>query len=238
MVPTLYHIPKTISSPIYQVLIELDLVDNPIHVKILTFDDLKTPEYRAINPMGTCPAFTDHDQGIVMWESGAVLAYILDVYDTKRQLVPSISADSNNLRAKYLQLKQYILATVYPFMASLYIHTLKPIEEQDPAYIKASEEKWRRFMAPVLVAALGDSEYFVGGKISAVDFIVVKPLGNAESLGVLVEFPTLYALWRRMTASLSYATAYNVTALDECIACRSLALVPEEAAPIRRKKEE
>lgn len=88
---TLYHVPKTISSPIVQTLLELD--DGPsVHIETLTFKQLKSTEYLKINPMGTSPALTDGShvlQGpITMFESGAILSWILEEYDTKHKLHP------------------------------------------------------------------------------------------------------------------------------------------------------
>jgi len=80
MAPTLYHVPKTISSAIVQTLVELDLVGGSsyvVKVETLAFSDLKTPEYLETNPMGTSPAFRDGDT--ILWESGAVLNYLLEV---------------------------------------------------------------------------------------------------------------------------------------------------------------
>jgi glutathione S-transferase len=82
MAPTLYHVPKTISSPIYQIIIELGLTDDRIKVETLSFKDLKSPEHLARNPMGTSPTLTDDRAGFAMWESGAVMSYILATYDT------------------------------------------------------------------------------------------------------------------------------------------------------------
>jgi glutathione S-transferase len=74
--------------------------------------------------MGTSPAFTDDKEGIAMWESGAVLSYILQMYDTSYQLHPNPKSCSNLEFAKFLHVQQFITATLYPFIASLYIHTL------------------------------------------------------------------------------------------------------------------
>lgn len=129
MAPTLHHVPKTISSPIVQCLLELDVDGEPVVVHEMTFAELKRDDHLRINPMGTAPAF--HDDDLVLWESGAVLDYLLERYDQDHKLHPpclckaSSPADMAD-RAKYLQLKQYIIATVYPFVASLFVHSLKP----------------------------------------------------------------------------------------------------------------
>jgi len=168
--PYLCHVPRTISSPIVQCLWELELVlaDNSIGdndhqrvaVKELTFEDLKTESYRAeANPMGTVPAFRDEDFGIALYESGAVLDYLLESYDVDYRLRPRpvvaavaashVQRKSQVVRARYLQLKQYVLVTVYPLLSSLVLHiTTKPIQEQDIGYIRSAQNKWTTVIGP------------------------------------------------------------------------------------------
>lgn len=230
--PTLYHVPRTISSPIVQVLSELKAVpgcdgerDDSVTIETLTFAQLKTPEHLARNPMGTSPAFVDESNGIAIWESGAVLSYLLEVYDPDYKLHPSPSSPRLE-RANFLHLQQYIIATVYPFVASLFIHTLKPEEEQDKDYVETAKDKWRTLLAPTLTKFLGDSKYFMGDQISAIDFLVTKPLGNADSLGLLdqSDFPGLRAVYDEIRSMPSYQLAYK--AGKKVGRCRSMVLIP------------
>lgn len=228
--PTLYHIPRTISSPLVQVLLELN---NSCNVKIeeITFGTLKSNEYLTkINPMGTSPAFQDIDLDVKMFESGAILDHLLEQYDIHYQLhPPKASHKGNNIwgttkgmikralknqsathkRAKYLQLKQYIIATAYPLVASMYLHSLKESSEQDIDYLNASKEKWINIIGPYLDQSLGDSDYFLGKNISAIDFLVAKPLSNIHQMDMLSLFPKLQSLFDRIRARPTYQLAYE-----------------------------
>eukprot|EP00320_Phaeocystis_rex_P006821 CAMPEP_0119090972 /NCGR_PEP_ID=MMETSP1178-20130426/154728_1 /TAXON_ID=33656 /ORGANISM="unid sp, Strain CCMP2000" /LENGTH=237 /DNA_ID=CAMNT_0007074433 /DNA_START=15 /DNA_END=728 /DNA_ORIENTATION=+ len=199
--PTLYHVPGTISSPLVQTLLELGC--ECVSVKTLTFPELKLPSHLAINPMGTSPAFTDGD--VHVWESSGILTHLLERYDTDHKLHPPAGSKK---RIKFLQLQSFILATVYPFVASLFLHTLKPPAAQDAGYVASGKVKWAESLAPVLAAALGDKPYLLGDELSAVDLLLAKPLRNADSLGVLAAFPMLEALFRRVEALPSYSPAY------------------------------
>jgi glutathione S-transferase len=208
--PTLIHVPKTISSPIVQCLVELNLVDNPVKVQEVPFPELKTEAILSYNPMGSSPTF--HDGDIIIWESGAVLDYLLERYDTEHQLhPPSITKTSTNeqiaARGKYMQLKQYIIATVYPFMASMFIHTLLPKEKQDSVYLANAEDKWTNLLGPVLTKWLGKGPYFLGDQITAVDFLVLKPVNN----GMCHKFAI---------PSLSYKFSVASEAIDSTVARR------------------
>ena len=261
MTCTLFHVPKTISSPIVQILLELHLVGNNknnnsspcIKIQEMTFAELKTPSHLSINPMGTSPTFQDTDNGIVIWESGALLDYLLDMYDTQHTIHPAplhilatgaMTITTNNdigkqQRAKYLQLKQYIIATVYPTVARLYLQTLhkpqlsqqKQQDDHDTSMIRSLELQWIDLMGPTLTKWLGDGPYFLGGTCTqptAVDFLAAKPLGNAHAMGLLKGFPTLQALLERITSRPTYKPAYGyeklpllADAVDDVIAGRS-----------------
>lgn len=228
--PVLYHIPRTISSPLVQIILELGNPGN-ITISEISFNDLKQPEYLSINPMGTSPAFHDSRDEITLWESGAILDYLLERYDTKYQLHvrPIVSTinpsrrdgrmsrrrhttNSNIIkkRAKYLQLKQYIIATVYPFVASMYLHTLKDIDEQDAIYLRNAREKWRTVIGPVLSQLIdADGPYYFGNQVTAIDYLVMKPLTNIRDLDLLQQFPKLQALFDQISRRPTYDIAYR-----------------------------
>lgn len=234
MVATLYHIPKTISSPIVQILLELNLVNDPIIVEEITFPSLKTKRHLAINPMGTCPAFRDTDLDITIWESGAVLTYILERYDTEYQFYPKPINDPSlvdhvehiKMRAKFLHVQQYIIATVYPFVATVYLHSLQPKEKQDMVYMDAAKHKCMTIIGPILVQLLGDMPYFLGDHISAIDFLAIKPFRNLHSLYWLHEFPTLLQFFERVTNRPTYIEAYDGIDSKTIIRDQSIILVP------------
>jgi glutathione S-transferase len=234
MVATLYHIPRTISSPIVQILLELNLVNNPIVVEEISFRVLKSEEYLSINPMGTSPAFQDTDLDITIWESGAVLTYLLERYDTEHQFYPKpldclSTQDDIQLRSKFLQLQQYIIATVYPFVAAVYLHSLKPVDEQDSDYMATAKYKCTSIFGPVLTKWLGDGPYFLGDEISAVDFLAVKPLRNLQGLGWLQEFPALEDFFERITNRPTYVEAYDGLDAKSVIRDQSMVLIPSKS---------
>ena len=244
MVATLYHIPRTISSPIVQILLELDLVGNPIHVEEMSFRALKSKEHLALNPMGTSPTFHDTDLDITIWESGAVLTYLLERYDTEHEFHPRTitkqsSAQEIQSRTKYLHVKQYIIATAYPFIAAVYLHSLKPIQEQDAGYMAAAQHKCKTIIGPLLTKWLGAGPYFLGDEISAVDFLIVKPLRNLHSMNLLDgTFPMLYELFERVSNRPTYMEAYNDELDMSTLRDHSIVLVPtktrEEQMKVRQ----
>ena len=62
------------------ILEELGLPHNIVDINIT---EVKKPEYLAINPNGRLPAIHDPNTNITLWESGAILEYLVERYDTE-----------------------------------------------------------------------------------------------------------------------------------------------------------
>lgn len=62
---------------------ELCLPYDIIPVKL---SEVKNPEYIAINPNGRIPSIHDPNTGITVWESGAIIEYLIDLYDKEHLL--------------------------------------------------------------------------------------------------------------------------------------------------------
>ncbi|KAI9714573.1 MAG: hypothetical protein M1812_006378 [Candelaria pacifica] len=58
----------------------------PYEVKAVPFSEIKNAEYVAVNPNGRIPAIQDPNTGITLWESGAIIEYLIERYDTKHHL--------------------------------------------------------------------------------------------------------------------------------------------------------
>ena len=50
------------------------------------YSELKGPEYTKINPNGRVPALENPNTGIRLWESGAIIEYLIEKYDTEHRL--------------------------------------------------------------------------------------------------------------------------------------------------------
>lgn len=61
----------------------LEELSLPYEVIPVPYSDVKEPEYTAINPNGRLPAIHDPNTNIPLWESGAIIEYLIEKYDTK-----------------------------------------------------------------------------------------------------------------------------------------------------------
>lgn len=58
----------------------------PYEIIPTALSEVKNPEYVAINPNGRIPAILDPNTGITVWESGAIVEYLIELYDKERRL--------------------------------------------------------------------------------------------------------------------------------------------------------
>ena len=70
----------------------LQYLQIPFEVKLWDFGDapggVKGPEFLKVNENGRVPALEDPNTGVVSWESGAIINYLLRVYDKQNKLGP------------------------------------------------------------------------------------------------------------------------------------------------------
>lgn len=82
-----------------KVAILLSELDLPHEIMPIPFADVKTPDFIAINPNGRIPALYDPNTDLTLWESGAILEYLIERYDTAHRF--SFPAGTNDaFRAK------------------------------------------------------------------------------------------------------------------------------------------
>ncbi|PSN69341.1 glutathione transferase 2 [Corynespora cassiicola Philippines] len=58
----------------------------PYEIVQIPLTDIKGPEYTAINPNGRLPAIYDPNTDLTLWESGAIIEYLVEKYDTQRKI--------------------------------------------------------------------------------------------------------------------------------------------------------
>ncbi|KAL1862173.1 hypothetical protein Plec18170_000998 [Paecilomyces lecythidis] len=148
----------------WKVLMVLEELQVPYELKPVDLDDLKKEPYQSINPNGRVPALEDPNTGITIWESGAILEYLVDTYDKQHTI--SFSAGSK----EYYESKQWLYYQVSgqgPYFGQAAWFTIYHPEKL-PSAIERYVNEIRR-VSGVLNRALENKEYLVGGKYSYVD---------------------------------------------------------------------
>ncbi|KAF1829455.1 glutathione S-transferas-like protein [Decorospora gaudefroyi] len=58
----------------------------PYEVKLIDFSEVKQPDFLAINPNGRMPAIHDPNTDLTIWESGAIVEYLIEKYDKEQKM--------------------------------------------------------------------------------------------------------------------------------------------------------
>ncbi|KAK5700760.1 hypothetical protein LTR97_005277 [Elasticomyces elasticus] len=67
----------------WKVAIFLNELELPYETELMQFPDLKKDPFEKLNPNGRVPAIEDPNTGMTLWESGAIIEYLLETYDPK-----------------------------------------------------------------------------------------------------------------------------------------------------------
>lgn len=69
-----------------KVIMALEELGLPYEPELVPFDQVKSPEYVAVNPNGRLPALHDPNADLTVWESGAILEYLVERYDKDNKI--------------------------------------------------------------------------------------------------------------------------------------------------------
>lgn len=196
---TLSHVPGSRSCRVRWLLEELGL-EYALDQRALGDGSLRTEEYRAKNPLGRVP--TLDDGGIVFYESGAILQYLLERYGGGR-LEPAIGSP---LRPIYLQWFHWGEATPMPPMAVIMGNRFVLKEEDRSERALAVARRQLANVYRVLEEAVRDRSFLVGDDLTAADIMVAYGCALAKMVGELPEEFTAIHIW---LAGLAERPAYQ-----------------------------
>jgi glutathione S-transferase len=74
----------------------------PYEVADVGFPDVKKPEYLAVNPNGRLPAIHDPNTNLTLWESGAIVEYLVETYDKENRLSYPKGSNESYLTKQWL----------------------------------------------------------------------------------------------------------------------------------------
>ena len=151
----LYLTPNTRAGRVAWLLEELNM-EYELEILPFTKEGLKSPEHRARHALGRVPVIEDGD--ISIFESGAIIQYILDKYDDKG-LKPAV--ESNDY-PYYLQWFHYCEGMVMPPMNQIVVQTvLLPPDRRDEAVLNQATNLLSKALKPVN-EFLENKDYLIG----------------------------------------------------------------------------
>ncbi|KAJ5512860.1 Glutathione S-transferase/chloride channel C-terminal [Penicillium fimorum] len=148
----------------WKVIMILEELNLPYTHKIIAFPDMKKEAYESINPNGRVPAIEDPNTDTTLWESGAIIEYLVDTYDKQNSI--SFAARSKD----YYLAKQWLhfqMSGQGPYFGQAVWFTRYHSEKLQSAIDRYLNEIRR--VSGVLDRALKGKKYLVGDKFSYAD---------------------------------------------------------------------
>tara|TARA_R110002072_G_scaffold56097_9_gene145591 strand:- start:1042 stop:1644 length:603 start_codon:yes stop_codon:yes gene_type:complete len=158
----IYHAPGTRSIRPIWLCYELDL---PFEIVTIPFTQeyLSSVEWRAISPAGKLPIL--QDDGLTMFESGAMMEYILDQYGTER-LRPRAGSKDSALYHQWTWFSESTLARPLGLNRMLRADKGGEVTLADTAKEKIES------CLNLVEQAFGDNEFILGPNFSAADIML------------------------------------------------------------------
>ncbi|CAL5867890.1 uncharacterized protein PFLUO_LOCUS2112 [Penicillium psychrofluorescens] len=155
----------------------LTVLGLPFESAPIKFDQIKEPEYEAVNPNGRLPSIYDPNTTLTIWESGAIIEYLIERYDKEepRKLsFPPGSAEAELARSfLYLQVSgqgpyygqgywfKNLHAEKVPSAVERYVGEAKRVSGVLDKWLGKQQEAYKEH--------LGDGPWLVGNKLSYAD---------------------------------------------------------------------
>ncbi|PMD33584.1 glutathione S-transferase [Hyaloscypha variabilis F] len=164
----LYSIAFPNSPNPWKVAIVLEELGLEYNIILLDMFSVKKAPFTDLNPNGRTPVIVDYDNdGFVLWESTAIIQYLIEKYDTDNRLTYTLGPE------KYL-LSQWLMFQasgqgVYFGQGVWFTHAHL---EKLPSAISRYRKEVRRILG-VLDTALEGKRYLVGDKVTIADLSFV-----------------------------------------------------------------
>ena len=145
-------------------------------------DEQFKEDFKKISPFSKIPVIIDHKNDKTIFESGAIIQYILDKYGEGR-LKPDINSDQYPY---YLQWFHFCEGMVMPPMNQIVVQTvLLPPDRRDETVLNQAKNLLSKSLLPVN-EFLDDKDYLIG-EFSAADCMLGHSCFMANRLGCVSE---------------------------------------------------
>ncbi|MBL9105335.1 MAG: glutathione S-transferase family protein [Myxococcales bacterium] len=160
----------------------LEEVGQPYRTEILEYAAMKSPEYRAVNPMGKVPAVRHGD--VVVTEAAAICAYLADAFPAAG-LAP---APTDRLRGTYYRWMFFAAGPVEAAVTDKSLGFVPPAERRGSVGYGTFEA-----VVDALESAVSGRRYIVGDSFTAADLYVGSHIGWGMQFGTIERRPAFEA---------------------------------------------
>lgn len=163
-----------------------------------------TPEFIKLNPQHTIP--TLNDNGFSIWESRAILGYLVEQYGKDDSLYPK---DAKK-RAVVNQRLYFDMGVLYQRFAEYFYPQVLAKAPADPEKLKKVEEA-----LGFLNTFLEGQKYVAGDSLTIADLSILATVSTFDFAGIKVnEFPNVQA-WYELVDKTAPGTELNKQGLEE-----------------------
>lgn len=148
----------------WKVIIILEELGIPYELKMLGYAEVKSEPFVSINPNGRVPAIEDPNTGITIWESGAIVEYLVDQYDKEEKISYSSFPEKYHLK----QWLHFQMSGQGPYFGqAAWFNQFHP--EKIPSAQERYEAEVKRVVGTVFENALKGKDWLVGDKCTYAD---------------------------------------------------------------------
>ena len=198
----IFHAPNTRSVRIVWLFEELGL---PYEIESYKLGDpsMRAPDYLKVHPMGRVPVLQDENMKI--FESGAIVQYVLEKYGDGKFVPASASSDFGT----YLQWFHYAEGMIMPQVNIIVVESiLLPEDRRNKVNLERATKLLTRMLTAV-EAGLGDHE-FLTGDFSGADIMTGHACVVAARLGAdLSDNPNVTSYTKRLEARPALQKAFG-----------------------------
>lgn len=212
-----HHLDHSRSQRVLWMLEELGLPYQLVNYQRDPSTWLAPPALREIHPLGKSPVL--QDDTLVLAESGAILEYLADRYDSARQLSPELLPAQATERVRYRYWMHYAEGSAMPpLLLSLVFARVR--KAPMPFFAKPiargiADKVMKGFVGPQLKLhlqwmerELGQSPWFAGERFTAADIQMSFPIQAAASrAGSMDAYPKLQGFLQRIEQRPAYQRA-------------------------------
>jgi len=182
----------------WKVQIILEELNVPFDAEYMDMSKVKEKPYSDVNPNGRVPTIEDPNTGMKLWESGAIIEYLIAKYDKSQKLTHGTEGPEFWLEKQYLYLQVSGQGPYYGQLAWFKVYE----PEKIPAAISRYENQMTRVVG-VLDGILKGKEWLVGNKCTYADLSFVTWNNIVTVLGTHInvdDYPNYKAWHNRLLA--------------------------------------
>ena len=198
----IHHAPNSRSVRALWLFNELNL---PYELEVYPLGDksMRTPEYLKVHPMGRVPALEDGE--LTIFESGAIVQYVLEKYGNGKMLPTTSSPNYPN----YLQWLHYAEGMIMPQINIIVVETIfLPEERRNQTNVDRATKLLTRMLTTIDLH-MQDRE-FLAGEFSGADIMTGHACIVSGRLGAdISDKPNVSAYIERLEARPALKTAWT-----------------------------